>query len=127
MGRTLLDGFFDNLTLASLADRLLAGRLAASLDQAGDTSFDKILLPAPNSRLGHPDCALDGHNANAVSRHQHNLRPFCDLLGDVAVSDYLLKLAAILRAQSEFRLLRAHVARESYSRQFGIQMIVTEH
>ena len=115
MGRTLLDGFFDNLALESLADRLLAGRLAASFDQACDTSFDKIILPAPNSCLGHPDCALDGHNAHAVGRHQHNPRPFCDLLGDVAIPDYLLKLGAIVRAESESRLLRAHTPSESYS------------
>jgi len=127
MGRTLLDGFFDNLALESLADRLLAGRLASSFDQAGDTSFDKILLPAPNSCLRHPDYALDGHNARAVSRHQHNPPPFCDLLGDVAIADYLLKLGAILRAESEFRLLRAHAPSESYSWQLRIQMFVTEH
>src|SRR3974390_3300342 len=127
MDRTLLDGFFDNLALESLADRLLAGRFAASFDQAGDTSFDKILLPAPNSCLGHPDCALDGHNAHSVSRHQHNPRPFCDLLGDIAIPDYLLKLGAVLCAKSEFRLLRAHTPSESYSRQLGIQMFVTKH
>src|ERR1700736_2394826 len=110
----------------SLGNRLLAGRLASSFDHAGDASFDKILLPAPNGRLGDADRSHNCHYARAVGRHQHNLGPFCDLLGSFPIPDYLLKLGAILGADCEFRVLRFHAARESYSQRFGIHMFVTE-
>lgn len=127
MGWALLDGLLDDRALESLGNRLLAGRLASSFDHAGDASFDKILLPAPNRRLGDTDRSHNCHYAGAGGRHQHNLGPFCHLLGSVPIPDYLLKLGAILRAECEFRLLRFHAARESHSQRFGIHMFVTEH
>src|SRR5262249_28682755 len=123
-GRAFLDGLLDDRALDGLGDRLLAGRFAPSFDQPGDASFDKILLPSPNRRLGYANRAHDSRYTCAVGRHEHNLRPFCDLLGDVAVPDQLLKLSAILRAECEFRLLRIHAATESYSQQFWIHMFV---
>src|ERR1700722_58581 len=127
MGRAPFDGLLDDLALESFGNRLLARWLASSFDHPGDASFDKILLPAPNGRLGDADRSHNCHYAHAVGRYQYNLGSFCDLLGGVPVADYLLKIGTILRAEGEFRLLRFHPTSESYSQRFGIHMFVTEH
>src|SRR6202035_6060880 len=57
-GRVLLHGLLDDLEFDRSADRLLAGRLGAALDETPDAGLDEILLPAPdgcfrNSGLAH--------------------------------------------------------------------------
>src|SRR5215213_78985 len=97
IGRAFLDCLLDDLELDGVGDRLLAGRFGTSLHQAGDTSLDKIVLPAPNGRLRYPDCAHYCHHAGTVSRHEHNLGAFDDLLGDISIPQYSLQLGAIPR------------------------------
>ena len=88
LDRAFLDCLFDDLELDGVGDRLLAGRLGTPLDQAGNTSLDKVVLPAPKGRLRYPDCAHDCHHAGTVSRHQYNLGAFDDLLRDIPVPDH---------------------------------------
>src|SRR3984893_9017657 len=45
--RVLLHGLLDDLEFDRRADRLLAGRLGAALDEPPDAGLDEILLPAP--------------------------------------------------------------------------------
>ena len=127
IGRAFLNGLFDDLELDGFGDRLLAGRFGASFDQAGDTSLDKVILPAPNGRLGYPDRAHDCHHAGTVSRHEYNLGAFDDLLRDIPVPQYPFQPSTIPRTKNECRLFLHHAARESYSRRCGIQMFVTKH
>lgn len=127
IGRAFLGCLFDNLELDGVGDRLLAGRFGPSLDQAGHTSLDKVVLPAPNGRLRYPDRAHDRHHPGTVSRHEYNLGAFDDLLRDIPVPQYPFQPGAIPCTENECRLLLHHAARESYSRRCRIQLFVTKH
>jgi len=127
VGGTFLHRFLDDLELDVGGDRLLAGRLGTSLDEAGDASLDEVLLPAPNGRFRNSGFAHDGRDAMAVSRQEHHPCALDDLLGRVPVRNNLLKLGAILRTQYDSCWFPAHAANESYSRQLRIQMSVTEY
>ena len=124
---TFLDGFLDDPELDGVCDRLRAGRLGASLDQAGDAGLDEVVLPTPDARLRNPHRTHDRHDAEAFGRHQHDLGPLDDLLPRVAIGHNPLKVGAIPPGEHDFSLFLAHSATESCSWLLWIQMSVTEH
>src|SRR3981081_3876085 len=82
-GRVLLHGLLDDLEFDRSADRLLAGRLGAALDETPDAGLDEILLPAPDGCFRNSGLAHDRHDAMAIGAHEHNPRALGDLLSSV--------------------------------------------
>src|SRR5450432_357505 len=125
IGGTLLHGLLDDLELHGSTERLSARRLGAAFDQTIDAGLGKIVLPAPDGGLRNPDLTHNRHDAMTVRRHQHDPRSLGDLLSRVSIGDQLLQFPASLAIK--YNQVVSHAASESYSRQVGIQMSVTEH
>src|SRR5260370_32979264 len=113
VGRPFLDCFLDRPELDVVGNRLAAGRLGASLDEAADAGLDEVVLPAPYRRLRNADRAHDGHDAVALRRHQHDPCSFDDLLTLVSVCRDPLKRGTILRTEPDSCLLPVHANTES--------------
>src|SRR5260370_39636677 len=71
VGRPFLDCFLDHPELDVVGNRLAAGRLGASLDEAADACLVVVVLPAPYRRLRNYDREHYVHAAYALRRHQH--------------------------------------------------------
>src|SRR5450631_184678 len=117
--------FSTTLSFMAALSGFSARRLGAAFDQTIDAGLGKIVLPAPDGGLRNPDLTHNRHDAMTVRRHQHDPRSLGDLLSRVSIGDQLLQFPASLAIK--YNQVVSHAASESYSRQVGIQMSVTEH
>ena len=125
VGRAFLDCFLDHPELEVVGDRLAAGRLGPSLDEAADAGFDEVVRLAPDRRLRNADRAHGGHNAVPLRRQQHDPGSFDDLVALVSICRDPLKRGAILRTEPQPWLLSDMPKKNRICRRSGFKCLVT--